>query len=490
MTSDSLSVVYTSKLEDLRASNEPDVVRAYELMNSISHLPRTLHLPSLPDGTIDRTISKWAFEPRAELTQQNYSHDVHQFFEYWYANYTDRSWITAKQSEISLFLGWYRYQSPIVNSPTTRKGRAPSTVSRMQAALNSIYDTAIAGNEILSNPVPRGTINATKGQRRSSANWLTPGAIEDWQKFGLNRVGDANQERILQNYRNVAYAKLIYGTGLRRQEAGGLITLEIPQNRFSNNLYQGWVPSALSKNSPYRGRAFYAERDLVLTLSNYCQQQRLIDIEAGKRSGKYEDDKHRLIVVGTEQIGGPNAAVTLVDVEGRKRKVKLQELTLGEREHIYETSESGFLEPLYLWLQTDGTPLKPTSWNGIFEAANKACARSLGPTAPRITPHRLRHSFALRVFAASLLATVNAGGQSNQVANQALLDQGNIWIRIQNLLGHKSPETTRDYYLEPVATLEWELIIRESNGSSIATLLSLISRLDSRIQNGGISDGT
>lgn len=483
VTNDSLGTVHTANLDDIRDTPRPEIRHAYKLLDSISYMPRNIHVPALPNGTIDQTVARWALEPRSELTQKAYAHDIHQFFMYWHGNYRPRTWTTAKQDEIAQFLGWYRNQSPSTHASATARGRSPATVTRMQAALISLFRTALTRGQLVNIPVPKGPINATKGRSRNQANWLTPRAIQDWRTYGIARIADPNADRMLQIVRNQAYTDLLYGTGLRRQEAGGLLVYEIPQKQFSKNLHQGWVPGTLSKNAPFRGRAFYADRQVMNSVGSYLEQQRTLDVEAGQRSGRYEEDPLKEIVIDKAQIGTANATMTLESRTGSIRKVNLRELTLAEREHIYEQSEDGRLQPAYLWLRTNGMPLKPTAWNGIFEAANKACKKALGEASPHITPHRLRHSFALRVFAASLIATTQSTGETTKNAAQSIVDQGNIWIRLQNLLGHKSPDTTRDYYLEPVTTLEWELIIRHSEDKTIDQFFSLISAIEPRIQD-------
>lgn len=482
MAHDNLGAVYAADLNEVRSPARPEVGQALQFLRSISHVPSRIQVPSLPDGTIDHVIAVWALEPRSALSQKSYSHDLHQFFSYWYTNYEDRHWATARTRELARFLGWYRHQSPASSKNSMTQGRSPATVTRMQAALSSAYDAAMACNQIIVNPVPRGNINATKGRPRSAANWLTPQAIETWRSYGINRLGSGNEERMLQNIRNTAYTDLVYGTGLRRQEAGGLLTIELPQKRFSHSLTQGWVPAALSKNSPHRGRAYYADQLVTESIGSYCEQQRKLDVASGQLSGKYENDALAEVVVDIEQVGTANAALLLENTASQVRKVRVKDLSLIERSHIYQRGTHGALEPMYLWLRTDGRPLMPTAWNGIFAAANKACVTKFGATAPRVTPHRLRHSFALRVFAASLIASVTQTGHAPAAATRALIDQGNIWIRLQNLLGHKSVETTRDYYLEPVTTLEWELIIRKTETSNLNELFTLVSALEPRIQ--------
>ncbi|MFE5113801.1 hypothetical protein [Streptomyces sp. NPDC056663] len=53
---------------------------------------------------------------------------------------------------------------------------------------------------------------------------------------------------------------------------------------------------------------------------------------------------------------------------------------------------------LWLWLNEQGLPFQPASWEGVFLAASDRCEEVSGPVMeerPLCTPHMCRHSFAL-----------------------------------------------------------------------------------------------
>ncbi|WP_141310723.1 hypothetical protein [Streptomyces spinoverrucosus] len=80
-------------------------------------------------------------------------------------------------------------------------------------------------------------------------------------------------------------------------------------------------------------------------------------------------------------------------------------LSVHERMLMFTEGPQG-PEPLWLWLNEQGMPFRPHSWDGVFRTANERCAKVLTPPrylgmdphqvfAPYATPHSARHSFAL-----------------------------------------------------------------------------------------------
>ena len=64
--------------------------------------------------------------------------------------------------------------------------------------------------------------------------------------------------------------------------------------------------------------------------------------------------------------------------------------------------------PLALWLSTDGRPVAPATWQSVFARANARCERfEVGVS---VTPHVLRHSFAVHMLGLLLRQTVAALG--------------------------------------------------------------------------------
>ncbi|CAM5310158.1 hypothetical protein SABIM44S_00154 [Streptomyces abikoensis] len=123
-------------------------------------------------------------------------------------------------------------------------------------------------------------------------------------------------------------------------------------------------------------------------------------------------------------------------------------------------------EPLWLWLNEQGLPFAPSSWEGVFRTANKRCRDVLEPqpgtpgfdpyrsTAPQATPHSARHSFALRMLVILHYLMDQRLGLTAEERRDYRLLYGDPWRMVQDLLGHSSIETTRQIYLAPVADLQ------------------------------------
>ena len=76
-------------------------------------------------------------------------------------------------------------------------------------------------------------------------------------------------------------------------------------------------------------------------------------------------------------------------------------------------------------------------------------------------PHMLRHSFALRMLLTLTHAFDRRMGLTAEERREYRLLFGDPWVLVQTLLGHTSPETTRNIYLEPVSGLQVDLFLND-----------------------------
>ncbi len=373
-------------------------------------------------------------------------------------------------------------------------------MARNLTSLRGLYDVAVGMGLASGNPVPRGSVNATSGRLIADANWLTRRAYERWRSEGLMGLGSPREDSLVMRERNVAFADLAYHTGMRRAEAAGLLTIEVPTAEFSPRLVRGRVPASLAKGSLERGRVFYLDRRVLQTIEAYVSGAREVEVAFGKASGIFEREPDPLIVRRVQRAGG---VVTRVFVDrpacGDSTWLSLDKATWQQRKRMYALDADGMRNPLALWLGHGGRALADRAWNGIFEEASKRTARGNGfsqgglliedETRIKVHPHMLRHSFALYVFA--LGAHMELGdGFARQSFNRMVREQ-NIWLRVQNLLGHSSLETTRKYYLAPVMALEWDWFLGAAHDAPAALddALSAASTGDDRvIDAAGVDD--
>ncbi|MFD9499993.1 hypothetical protein [Streptomyces sp. NPDC060035] len=128
---------------------------------------------------------------------------------------------------------------------------------------------------------------------------------------------------------------------------------------------------------------------------------------------------------------------------------------------------------MWLWLNEQGLPFQPHSWEGVFRTANQRCERVLTPPkhqgldphkiyAPYATPHSARNSFALYMLVVLNHLMDQRYGLTPEERRDFRLLYGDPWFMVQNLLGHASRETTVDRYLAPVADLQLRAMLADA----------------------------
>ncbi len=163
--------------------------------------------------------------------------------------------------------------------------------------------------------------------------------------------------------------------------------------------------------------------------------------------------------------------VVLRHSDGTQRKVSLNTLNPAQRRALYRMTKQG-PEPLALWLNEDGQPRLPHSWEHTFQGANKRIAK-LGLTNFTATPHMLRHSCALRWFAIGRLAYEKRFAHLTEEETKDFRQQfGDTWDLVAAYLGHRNPETTKRIYLEPFRALDVEILLQHVQDSAVQTFLA------------------
>ena len=94
-------------------------------------------------------------------------------------------------------------------------------------------------------------------------------------------------------------------------------------------------------------------------------------------------------------------------------------------------------------------------------------------------PHMLRHSFALRWRAVGVERLL----RSQNDPNARPIDFLDPWVRVQHLLGHRSLETTRNIYLEPLREVDLDRMVDGDDGIGTRDeILAFIARRSPRVQ--------
>ena len=192
-----------------------------------------------------------------------------------------------------------------------------------------------------------------------------------------------------QDDRNAAFADLLFSSGLRRTEAGSLLTIELPALAGTQRYFDAQLAAAVAKGK--RPRAFYIAAAALRDIEAYCATTRRAVIRRAQAAGRYDDLAEVWLV--TKVTGRARRELYWLDRRGRAGKGSLNSLDPDERRLLFVQGESG-LEPLWLWLAEDGTPFGEHSWEAVFRAGSQRCASVLDgivASPPFATPHMCRH---------------------------------------------------------------------------------------------------
>ena len=242
--------------------------------------------------------------------------------------------------------------------------------------------------------------------------------------------------------RNALFADLLVTTGLRLEEASHLLAAEIPVcDARSERQRRVELPAALTKGD--RGRSMLLPRRLLPVFDAYIAVERAAAVaKFAQRRGWEAID--RPIFIHSPSFG--QRALHLVG----GGTMDMEVVTPDERARLVICADDGTpREAAVLWLTEVGHPVLPNSWEAIFARASRRCTDAGIPV--RLSPHQLRHSFAVHMLAmliqrrlADAAAPVGAMEGYRQLVGDPLQ-------QVQRLLGHSSLATT-SIYLDHLAT--------------------------------------
>ena len=335
--------------------------------------------------------------------------------------------------------------------------------NRAVAALDKLYRWAVEDGIISQSPflyrdvwcrLPSGrgrTITVTRNQayeraaKRSDVKFIT---IEDYRRFrnvGLQRLAvDGNERsgaRDRNGSRNALFADLLITTGLRLEEASSLLAVEIEEairaGANGDKQIAFRLPPALTKGD--KGRTIRIPASLLARLRSYLEVERSVAVDKFKARG----GSTRMLVGIATGINGSTIEVTTKD--GKRMPVRLETVTPDERRRLVLCDASGSpVEPAALWLSEVGLPVAPNSWEAVFARASRRCQTA--GLAFNVSPHQLRHSFAVHMLALLIRQRFGEVSKNEDLSGDAyrrLL--GDPLQQVQRLLGHSSLATTYIY---------------------------------------------
>ncbi|WHM36282.1 site-specific integrase [Streptomyces sp. BPTC-684] len=417
-----------------------------------------------PEGRVDPRLSRIfrrsAFSAKAEGTQETYAPLYRVFFTFLWQRGLNWDQVTSEDLE-----DWEDWRRRAAANPKRIEG---ATWAKELAALNLLYTAACGHGFVRENPVLTRTVRTEDGGTAEVAElapndvvyadvkWLTPRAYRLWRNVGLGGLLPSGLEdggwRGRLGGRDCAFSDLTYSSGMRRREAGTLLTHEIPE-LGRQNYYSGKVGQQVAKRARH---TFYASHAALQRVWGYRLSIRAEAVRLAQVRGAYDDVPGQRIVQSITRQG----KVLWTEWDGRLGEGSLNTLTAADRLRLYIRTEDG-LEPAMLWLMENGMPFSYKSWTKVFERASDRCeALGLGVFA---TPHMLRHSMALRVLVALHNALDRRLGLTPAERRHYEDVYGQVWSMVKDMLGHKNEQVTRDIYLEPVRGLQLDSLLNDED---------------------------
>lgn len=429
------------------------------------------------DGRLARFMVRSSFSRLSQETKRNYITDYCVFFDF--LRRREKDWNEATSDDLWDFEDW---RLRALENPRRVSG---ARWNRGLAALGRLYSWAVKNGHVPVNPIETREAVGRHGQtvdvpaarakdaKSSDVRWLTPRMFRRWVDVGLrgfsaDGLPDSGWGGRLAD-RNAAFAGLLFSSGLRLTEAASLLTVEVPlQGNQARRYHTGRLAAAVTKSK--RARTFYVPTAIVGEIEAYCESSRAAAIRQAQRKGRYDSLPTMRLVTS---ISGHRVTVLhWRDQNGVIGQTALARASVEERAMLFTEGPEG-PEPLWLWVNESGMPLRSGSWEGVFRAATERCGKILsgaGGEAPFCTPHMCRHSFALHMLVALHHAMDARFGLTPQERRDFRLLYGDPWRMVQDLLGHADVETTRRTYLAPVSDLRLDsLLSSPPSGEDLGT---------------------
>lgn len=286
-----------------------------------------------------------------------------------------------------------------------------------------------------------------RAARRSDVRFVT---LEDYKSFrdvglrGLASDGRARPgARDRNGTRNALFAELLVTTGLRLEEAAFLLAYELAALQHPGSRdRQAWLDLPLALTKGERGRRVLIPTRLLQQISAY------LDVERATATAKFVARSRWRAIERPIFIRSPVVGTALTLRDGGS--IPTDAITPDERARLVICDESGApRESAVLWLTEVGQPVLPNSWEAIFARASRRCDDAGLPI--RVSPHQLRHTFAVHMLAMLIQQRLREAGSPIGAMEGYRQLLGDPLQQVQRLLGHASLATTY-IYLDHIAS--------------------------------------
>jgi len=299
------------------------------------------------------------------------------------------------------------------------------------------------------------------GARRGDMRFVDLESYMLFRDVGLRgRLPDGREDldwRGRHGERNALFAELLITTGLRLQEASSLLFTELPSQRLYDPSIRSTpyrLAAATAKGG--RGRSIRLPIRLLKRLGDYSRLERENAV-CRQRNG----DGKRSIIRPILATPAGRRSLRIVDGE-QERSVSVDQLSPTERSRLVDANT---LEPLALWLTETGRQMTMPAWQAVFMRASARC-QAFGLEID-VTPHMLRHSFAVHMLALLLREQIDwvVGGGAGKAGSAYRRLIGDPLLKLQRLMGHSRIESTYIYLdhlddsqaIVEAAVDQWEL---------------------------------
>ena len=331
---------------------------------------------------------------------------------------------------------------------------AGSTWNRHVSVLSVFYRWAIAEGHAEAEPFTHKTARAlfdgtgrevtvNLARRRSPKphvriRYLEPGFAEVFLRGLAGLAPDGRPDERFAGRelsRNAAIGGLALATGLRLQEFSYLLVWEIPVlAAVPRTLPVPFpVPSGVTKGRKFR--TTWISYEALAGVHQYAD----LDRAAAAAGSRWRPPPRWGDPLQVSEPGPAGGRINGV-------RCRWDALTPGERRRLVAPDGGSCL----VALRGDGGPF--TAWASVFERTSDRIRARFEPRFPHVSPHRLRHSMAMRTleflvsgYYRQAAALAGTGGGAADAALGLYLAKADPLMVLRDLLGHSSVATTEVY---------------------------------------------
>ncbi|KQP01946.1 tyrosine-type recombinase/integrase [Leifsonia sp. Leaf264] len=333
----------------------------------------------------------------------------------------------------------------------------PSAWNRAVAAMENFYSWAVDERRIVSKPfrykqvrvwqgalagetTQKNLAKARAGSPLATMRHLEVDFADMFIKVGLGgELLDGKPDLAFRGRlaaRNRALGHLVRRSGLRRQEFSNLLVWEAPRSLGPFSDYVALpVPRTIAKGA--HARVTWATNEALDDVRTYIDLERAIAVEGSD----WMPERPLHVEEPNERSGIVNG-----------RRVTWAKLSIQHRRRLVGPNGGSAL----LFVSSNGSPVEENNWRYTFASAADRC-REFSPTFPDVTPHMLRHTFAMETLTALTRGALSRAERLARVTGadpllMAILRRNDPLLVLRDLLGHKHLSTTEVYLAAQDAT--------------------------------------